>query len=288
VAAGIDKFYLGEFADALEHLRRALATYDRQHAPAQIARYGQDMGIAAEGFLGWALAVVGDLDEATARADHVVKLAREIGHPFSLALALFLACEVHQERHDPAAVAPLAEELLALGRDHSYTFFTAFGLMQSGWARVADGDVAPGLTMMREGAELFRSIGQRVGLAHRARLAEGLLAAGELEAALGVVADALEQRRQTEEGAFAALLLCVRGEALARDGDPAGARLAFRESIETARGQGAWLFALRAACRLARLEPGSLEVLGTIARHFPDAADTPDLSEARALLGKPA
>jgi len=286
VAAGIDKFYLGEFSDALEHLQLALVSYDRQQSTSQILRYGQDMGIAAEGFLGWALAVVGQLDEATARADHVVKLAREIGHPFSLALALFLACEIYQERHDPAAVAPLSAELLTLGRDHSYKFFTAFGLMQSGWARVATNDVAAGLVMMREGADLFLSIGQRVGLAHRARLAEGLLAASDVEAALVVVADALERRRQTQEDAFVAPLLCARGDALERRGDPATARVVFREAVETAREQGAWLFALRAACHLARLDPSSLDVLAGVTRRFPDRVHSRELREARTLLGR--
>ncbi len=286
VAAGIDKFYLGEFSDALEHLRQAVASYDPKQAPAQILRYGQDMGIAAGGFLGWAQAVVGELDEAAARAHHVLQLAREIRHPFSLALALFLACEIHQERHDPAAVRPLSEELLALAREHSYKFFSAFGLMHSGWARVATDDVLGGLVMMQEGADLFRSIGQRVGLAHRARLAEGLLASGDVDAALAVIADALEQRRQTEEHAFVAMHLRLRGEALLQRGDPAGAQLAFREAIDIASGQGAWLFALRAACSLARLDPAALDVLEPITRRFPDTVDSSDLRAARTLLGR--
>src|SRR5262249_8378853 len=36
VAAGVDKFYLGEFSDALEHLRRAVAPYDPQQAAQHI------------------------------------------------------------------------------------------------------------------------------------------------------------------------------------------------------------------------------------------------------------
>jgi hypothetical protein len=54
------------------------------------------MGVAAAGFLGWAEAVVGDIDAAAARAERVVQMAREIRHPFSLALALVLACEIHE------------------------------------------------------------------------------------------------------------------------------------------------------------------------------------------------
>jgi transcriptional regulator with AAA-type ATPase domain/tetratricopeptide (TPR) repeat protein len=286
VAAGVDKFYLGEFSRALEHLRQAVASYDAEQAPAQIARYGQDLGIAATGFLGWAQAVVGELDDAAARAHDVLRLARQIRHPFSLVFGLFLACEIHQERDDPSAVRPLAEELLALANEHSYKFFAAFGLMHSGWARVASGDGPGGLAMMQEGADLFRSIGQRVGLAHRARLAEGRLAAGEVDAALAVIADALEQARETEEHAFVAVHLRLRGEALLQRGDPAGAERAFRDAVESASGRGAWLFALRAACSLACLEPRTLDVLETITRRFPDTLDSSDLRRARALLGR--
>ena len=284
VAAGVDRFYLGEFARALEHLRQAVESYDPGQAPAQILRYGQDLGVAAAGFLGWAEAVVGDLDVAAARALDVVRIAREIRHPFSLALALFLACEIHQERDDPLAVRPLGEELLALAREHGYTFFSAFGLMQSGWAWAVTDDVPSGLSMMQEGAELFRKIGQRVGLAHRARLAEVLLASGDVDATLAVVADALEQRRQTEEHAFVALHLRARGEAFLRKGDPAAAELALREAVDIATSQGAWLFALRAASSLARVNVRARDVLEAITGRLPAVVDSRDLRAARALL----
>lgn len=173
-----------------------------------------------------------------------------------------------------------------MAREHSYAFFSALGLMHTGWARAASDDVPGGLVMMQEGADLFRSIGQRVGLAHRARLAEGRLAAGEIGAALAVIADALEQARETEEQAFVALHLRLRGEALVQRGDPAGAELAFQEAVDIASGQGAWLFALRAACSLARLDSRKLDVLEPITRHFPDTLDSSDLRAARALLGR--
>jgi hypothetical protein len=98
-----------------------------------------------------------------------------------------------------------------------------------------------------------------------------------------VIAEALEQARETEEHAFVAVHLRLRGEALLQRGDPAGAELAFRDAIDIASRQGAWLFALRAACRLARLDPRTLDVLDTITRRFPDSLDSSDLTTARAL-----
>jgi tetratricopeptide (TPR) repeat protein len=254
VAAGIDTFYRGEFARAREHFGRAAATDDRAQAGEQILRYGQDMGVAAAGFLGWADAVVGDLDGGARRAETAVRLAREGAHPFSVALALFLACEIHELRREPDVVRRLGDELVVLSREYGFAFFAALGLSHAGWGRSAGGEVESGAAMMQEGADLFRRVGQRVGLAHRARLAEGLLATGAVEAALEVIADALGQRRQTEEHAFVAPLLTLSAEALTRRGETAAALTALREAIEVATRQGAVLFARDAAAALRRLE----------------------------------
>jgi transcriptional regulator with AAA-type ATPase domain/tetratricopeptide (TPR) repeat protein len=256
VAAGVDRFYLGQFARAREALGRAIAGYDRAHSATQTLRYGQDLGVAACGFLGWADAVSGDLDAARQRAETALAMAREIGHPFTLALALLLACEVHELRADVETVRRLSDELVSLSRTHEFAFFLAIGQSHAGWARARAGDVSGGVAMMQAGADLFRTVGQRVGLAHRARLAEGLLQRGSVEDALEVVADALEQRRHTQEDAFVAVLLRLRGEALARRGEDGAARECLAEAVEVARRQGAALFAARAAETLRSVEEG--------------------------------
>src|SRR5262249_23030230 len=68
-ASGIVKFSRGDLASA----RRELEEAARLHAPAdsaaQVAAYGQDLGVAAVGFLGWALAVTCDVDAAAELAD---------------------------------------------------------------------------------------------------------------------------------------------------------------------------------------------------------------------------
>jgi predicted ATPase len=169
----------------------------------------------------------------------------------SLALALLLAGETRQARREPDAVRRLGQELLAVSREHSFTFFSAFGLMHSGWASVLTGD-REGIAAMRQGADLFRTVGQRVGLAHRAHLAEALVTVGAPGEALDVIADALTQSTDSGEHAFVAELHRVRGEALQQLGHPADAERCFREAVDLASRQGAWLFALRAAARPAQ------------------------------------
>ncbi len=290
-AAGVTKFYLGEFGLARDHLTRALGLYRGRPSPQQILTYGQDMGIAGRGFLAWTLAATGDLDAAAQEAEAALKLARELDHPFSLALVILAAAEVFQLRRDAATVAALGRELLDLSRDHSFRFFTAFGLMFSGWARAASGNPHEGLGMMQQGADLFRSAGQRAGLAHRAHLAEVLIAQGALEDGLVVVKGALLQSEETGEGAFVAELHRLRGEAFRLKARPEEAERCLREALAIATRQGAWLFALRAASDLVRLveERGSaagpdLDALTDIANRFPPALESSDVRAARVLL----
>jgi tetratricopeptide (TPR) repeat protein len=291
-AVGVTKFYLGEFESAREHLNRALGLYRGRPSQQQILTYGQDMGIAGRGFLAWTLAATGDLDGAAHEAETALTHARDLGHPFSLALVILASAEAYQLRRDASVVEALGRELLDLSREHSFRFFTAFGLMFTGWARAAAGDPRDGLAVMQQGADLFRSAGQRAGLAHRAHLAEILIAQGSLDEGLAVVRDALEQSASTGESAFVAELRRLRGEALRAQGRLGDAEKSLREALDTAVRQGAWLFALRAAGDLVRLgaERGSaamadLDALRDVVSHFSPALDSIDMRAARALLG---
>jgi predicted ATPase len=291
VAAGIVRFYAGELAAARADLEAACRLHDPGRAPAQIPVLGQDPGAVGLGFLGWARAVAGELGRAAAAADEGLALARAARHPFTLASALYLAALVAQLRGDGPRLRDLGAELQALSREHSFRLFEAFGLMVSGWAARAAGDVGEAVRLMREGAERFRSMGQRAGLSHRALLAEALFAAGARDAGLEVLAGALRQAAETGEGAFAAELHRLRGEELARQGRAADAEADLRQALALASRQGAWLFALRAASALAGLTaPGgaargdALRSLAEVAARLAAEPDAAEVRAARSLL----
>jgi transcriptional regulator with AAA-type ATPase domain/tetratricopeptide (TPR) repeat protein/energy-coupling factor transporter ATP-binding protein EcfA2 len=283
VATAIDKFYLGEFAVAREYLERAVDLYDHGQAGAYVLKYGQDLGLAALGFLGWVHAIQGDLGRAADLADQMVRLAHDLRQPFSLALALFLACEIHKHRNDAVLVRSLGDGLVALSREHSFTLFSGIGLMHSGWAQATTGDLPGGLAAIEQGAELFQSVGQRIGLLRRARLAEALIASGNVEAGLDVVEEALTQVEETEERAFVSELIRLKAEGLRRRGETRLAQELLREAVAQASHQGAWLFALRAATTLAGLDAEGAELVGAIRRRLPPPASS-DPTIARDLL----
>jgi tetratricopeptide (TPR) repeat protein len=287
LAAGVNNLYRGSFGPARDHFEQGLRCYDPAQSRAQALRYGQDLGVAASSFLGWTLAITGDLDRAAATADRALWQARATQHPPTIGLALFFAGQVHQLRRDAPVVRAHGDELLALAREQSFPLFSAFGMNLTGWARVASHDAAEGVAIMQQGADLYRSVGQRVGLAHRAHLAEAHVAVGRLDDAAVIIAAARRQADESGEHAFDGELHRVDGEILLRRQD-AGAAAAFERAIEIASAQGAWLFALRAALALARLEPRGRDTLRTIVDRFPQGLDQSDIANARTLLeGQP-
>ena len=293
VAAGITDFYLGRFLRAREHFERVLAVHEPRFAEAQIARYGNDMRVAALGFLGWTCALTGELDRAARLAEECVTRARESGHPLTLAVALNWAGLVRCERHEPAQAARLGEELLDLSREQSFAFFTALALGLLGWARLARGERAAGAEMLRQGFDRYRAANQRVGLRPRAHHVEGLLSLGAVDEAIERLEEFLAHSRETGERGLVSELYRLKGEALARraPADPEAAR-ALEQAVAIAQEQGATLLTLRAAIGLVQLErergdaTPSLAALRRAYQGMTDGSDHPHMQAARALLGE--
>ena len=130
-----------------------------------------------------------------------------------------------------------------------------------------------------------------------ALLAEAYGIAGQTEAGLDVIAEALEAAHQTEERHYQAELHRLKGELLRPQGaqSEAGsdAEACFRQAIEIARQQAAKSLELRAVMSLSRLwhaqggpdkRDEARRMLSEVYDWFTEGFDTPDLKEAKALL----
>ena len=122
-------------------------------------------------------------------------------------------------------------------------------------------------------------------------LVDAHLRAGEADAGLHVVEEALSRGRETNERWWDAELHRLRAELLLCGGaEPAEAQAALQRALEIARGQQARSLELRAARALAGLWAGSgrtaeaRELLAPVYSWFTEGLDTPDLANARALL----
>jgi predicted ATPase len=125
-----------------------------------------------------------------------------------------------------------------------------------------------------------------------AALAEAEAAAGETDAGLRRLDDALAEAGRTEERWYEAELRRIRGEILLRR-DPANtaaAELSLQTAIAIAQSQKARSFELRAALSLAKLygaanpDADAHTVLTLAVEGFPPTRQFPELTEAQTLL----
>jgi predicted ATPase len=154
------------------------------------------------------------------------------------------------------------------------------------------------LTQLEVLRAALQETGPIVGFRHRRAmllgiLAEGLAAAGQVDDARDVLAEALTQGESGDADWCLAELLRIAGELALLEESPRAAEFAehrFQQSLETARKQDALSWELRAAMSLGRLwlshgkASKAQELLASVYSRFSEGFETDDLRAARILL----
>jgi len=252
---------------------------------------GVDAGLSAIAYAACCLWCLGYPDQALSRSQQALALARDLGHPFSLADVLcFAGCMFNAMRRDATALKDNAEELEHLSNE-TVQGWRGTGNCHQGEALVMLGQVQEGMAKIREGMAVHQSFGIRLNLPGTLRsLAEAQAKAGHPEEGLITLDEALALVEETDERLWEAELHRLRGELLLMQGDDVEAEVSLKKAIEVARRQSAKSWELRASTSLARLwqKQGKVDeagqMLGEIYGWFSEGFDTPDLREARALL----
>jgi predicted ATPase len=162
-----------------------------------------------------------------------------------------------------------------------------------GWAKCSDGAEGSRLAEMRRGIAICREQGM-VNLLPTLEpaLAEAEAGAGEIDAGLRRLDDALAEPETTECRWYEAEMHRIRGEILLKR-DPANAAAAeqsFQAAIAIAQSQKARSFELRAALSLAKLyraanrDADAHAALAPAVEGFPPTQQFPELTEAQALF----
>ncbi len=298
-ALGASLLSLGELEPARAQLEQALALYDpgQQHSPAFF--YGLEPGVLGLAFVAWDLWLLGYPEQALARSQAALALAQTLSQPPASADALFLAAELHLQRREAQSTRELAQALLALASEHDFPFWLAHGTMLSGWVLAEQGRAAEGIERIQQGLRAHRATGAELWRPHfLALLADAYGKAGQAEAGLKTLAEALAVVDRTQERVYEAELYRLKGTLTLlqprREGDEAGRRdeaeACFLKAIAIARRQGARSLELRAVIDLSRLwrqqgKPGDArQMLAEAYGWFTEGFDTADLQEAKALL----
>ena len=279
----------GDFAAGEAHAREAIALYDPQKHGAHAFLYGNhDPGVCARISSARALWLRGLPDQAATMSRESVRLAREVAHPYTIALALYYFAVVHHLRGEDRVALEAAREVVALAEQHRIRAHLALGgsiLVQMLGGRPDD-------------LEVLAALGQRLSAAvtvGRAVFLASLLAEAYAKVrpsiALEILGDTLGLLDADVERYYHAEVYRLTGELSDRTGAaPAEVERFFRLALGCARGIEARSFELRSATSLARWLAGqgrhdeARATLAPVYEWFTEGFATADLRSAKTLL----
>jgi predicted ATPase len=290
---GTAEFLRGEVAAAHTHLERTLAVYDPVAHRSLAFLFAQDPRVAGLSVLSWALFALGHPERAKARSEEALADAQGLSHHNTLGYALLYGCILSQLRQDREEARDRANALIALATEQGSPHFLGAGNIIRGWTLGEDGDFGVGIVQIRDGLAMWQATGAGFLVPYfRSLLAEVHGRSGAVNEGLDLIIEALDRVEETGERWFEAELHRMMGELMLRlpKADPIAAEARFGHAAETARQQGAKLWELRAATRLAELwrEQGrrgeAHDLLTPLYNQFTEGFGTPDLQVARAIL----
>jgi tetratricopeptide (TPR) repeat protein len=290
---GLIAFYQGDPVTARAHLEQSLRLCDTPRLSTLLFPHGYESDVR-HGFYGtMVLWLLGYADQAQQWSQEVLARAQQVDHTPSLARAQHFAAILSQHRRDVAATQVYTEALMALATAQGFEHRVAQGRIMRGWVLAMQGDAAAGVAHIRQGLGAVQTIGQKLYHPyHLALLAEAYGQAGQPEAGLTCLAEALTLVEATEERWWEAELYRLQGQLLLYLPTPDAhqAEGCFRQALDVARRQQAKALELRAAMSLSRLwqqqgkRDEARQLLAEIYGWFTEAFGTPDLQEANALL----
>jgi len=207
-------FWLCRLPDCLRHARIACgltgtADYDRCRAA-----YGFDARIYAGQFAVMSLWQLGKDAEAGESDEASLRLAEELGHPFTTALALTTDMVLRQLRHDIPGTLATAARLVALSEEIGFPNYKMLGLSFKSWALAEEGSAEEAREVMLEQLAMHVrqgkvSLGRHHGIAARI-----CWQAGRTDEALALLDKALALVEELGERAHEVELHLLQGEIL--------------------------------------------------------------------------
>lgn len=193
--------------------------------------------VVCRSWLVWALAARGEFDGGIAHGQEGVRLAEELGHPFSRAHIYYDLGYLHGVKGDFDHAVDALERAFALVREWNLTFMSPFIMGFLGHVYALSGRVAEGTSLLQQalsdyeniGLGLFRSL---VGV----HLGEAFLLTHQVEDAFASAERALELARNRAERGHEAHALRLLGE-IAAHPEPPDAEIAqghYREALALA------------------------------------------------------
>jgi DNA-binding SARP family transcriptional activator/predicted ATPase len=286
------RLQMGRFQEACDDIDDLVRKADLDQLQHLQESQGLNYEVIARAWQSHGLWCLGRPDAALEGGSHAFRLARELGQPFSQAIAATYLALLQQLRADPATFRQQAQEALELSTEFKATYYRAWAAILVAYSDTLESPDANALASLRTSIERFKETGARIRLPYYLALrADAHLRAGEAEEGLETVDEGLSRARETNERWWDAELHRLRAELLLAGGtDKAEAEAALGRALAIAQGRQARSLELRAARTLARLwaQSGRTDeargLLAPVLGSFAEGHGTPDLELARELL----
>jgi DNA-binding winged helix-turn-helix (wHTH) protein/predicted ATPase len=278
----------GAPAEGLAHAARGLELSRTHWSDALLPVYGVDVRRNCAGTMADALQLLGYPDQASRACEELLEGIDDETHPFVSVNAHWGAGYFHQLRGDTARVREHAEAVLRRNGPFGPPEFGHVAEVWTGWALIALGEPALGMSRMQSGAAALRAAG--VGLFEPyvlGLMADGHRRMGQRELGRATIAEALAAARRIGPAFYDAELHRLDGELRP---DAADAEACFTEALAVARRQQARSWELRAALSLGELwrhqgrRNEARALVSEVFGWFTEGFDTPDLKQAQAFL----
>ena len=151
-------------------------------------------------------------DQALKKGHEALTLAREMSHPFSLALALHFAAGLHILCREVQAVQDLAEELITLSTEQGFSYRAAAGTIFRGWVLSEQGQGEEGIIQIHKGLAALRATGAGISEPfYLTLLAAAYAQVGRIGEGLALLDEALALINKTGERVSEAGLYMLKG-----------------------------------------------------------------------------
>jgi DNA-binding winged helix-turn-helix (wHTH) protein/tetratricopeptide (TPR) repeat protein len=284
-AKWVTSLMLGELVSVLDHTRQGIGLcgnrWDGSLAMTtgctlHDAHLGDHHAAICSGFFSAWADMLRDRREVALRSiDAAIAHARDIEHPFTLAVTLVMSAGVLAAGGDAGAARHRAREGRQLAEAQGFTALQAWGAVYEGWAAARLGDVESGLASMQHGLQQAHAVGMSLFRPFQLALAaDAQRAAGHVRDAQVSLAEAFLIAEQVGDRLVTADLHRIRGELeLAANPPTEEARRRALVEIEKARElatrHGATLLARRADEVLSRDSTHSSQWIRPIDRRVP-------------------
>ena len=288
---GCTAYYKGEFKSSLQHLQKGLALVDNDRSRANSLRTGQNCGVMYRNHIALALWELGFPVQALQEAEEMLQFARELNHPFSLAMALFFRRRLLQCCGRDAQARESVEEEYTLCHEQGFVFFEVHAIFARGDFLVREGKLDAARKLFEQALRMLQATGGKLSMDHPfGYIAEGYILSGHANEANEWLSRGFDLVENHNYRSMESESLRLNGKQALSGGNEVDAERYFQQAAQVAQNQQSKSRELRAMISLAGLrqiqgrQTEGRQMLSEVFGWFQEGFDTADLIQAKKLL----